>query len=79
MTKLTAKEMLIILNNQWATVNDIMLIGHVGKNKAQKIKREIKEELEASKINLPYGLVPMEKVVDYFKININYLKKVKEG
>ena len=77
MEKITAKTMLEIVAQQWASTKDIMIIGACGKNKALIIKRDIKSSLEAQGYYLPKNLVPMEKVIDYFKININYLRKVK--
>ena len=52
-TILSADEMLEILNSQWATVQDIMKIGAVGRNKARDIKNKISEERKKSdnKIN----------------------------
>ena len=44
-TILSADEMLEILNSQWATVQDIMKIGAVGRNKARDIKNKISEEI----------------------------------
>lgn len=79
MQKLSTKKMLCVLDNQWATTSDVMLLGACGKNKALEIKREIKAELESKGHYLPYNLVPMEKVIDYLKININYLKKISGG
>ena len=73
---LSANELLKLINTQWATTEDVKLIGSVGNNKALEIKKEIKKELEKEGYRLPNNLVPMSKVVDYFKININYLKKV---
>ncbi len=75
---LNSSELLELLKNQWATVNDIKAIGRVGTNKAQEIKREIKDDLENQGYRLPRGLVPMEFVVKYFSININYLKRMEE-
>lgn len=75
---LSAEEMLELISKQWANVDDIMKIGSIGKNKAQSIKKSIKDQFDKNKIYLPYGLVPMEKVIEYFHININYLKKVQK-
>ena len=36
--------MVEILNSQWATVQDIMKIGAVGRNKARDIKNKISDE-----------------------------------
>ena len=73
---LTADELLDLFNSQWATTKDIMNIGVVGMNKALFIKKEIMTDLISKGYMLPNGLVPMSYVIDYFKININYLKKV---
>lgn len=40
-TILSAEETLEILNSQWATVQDIMKIGAVGRNKARDIINKI--------------------------------------
>lgn len=74
--RLTANELLDALNSQWATVQDIKLIGSVGSNKAYEIKDEIRKQVEADGYRLPNNLLPMSYVIDYFKINISYLKKV---
>lgn len=75
--KLSAQETLQILDSQWANKQAVKKLGYVGDNKAWQIMNEIRADLEAQGYKLPRGLVPMEKVVDYFKININYLKKIK--
>ncbi len=74
---LSAEEMLDLISKYWANVDDIMKIGSVGKNRAQSIKRNILENCVDNK-KLPYGLVPMEKVIEYFNINIQYLKRVQK-
>ncbi len=79
MEKKNATEILNILNNQWAGTKEIRQIGMVGETMALNIKREIATQLEKEGYRLPPRLVPMEKVVDYFKININYLKKLERG
>lgn len=80
---MTSHELLNILNKQWATAGDIKQIGSVGINKSHQIRKEIANNLEKQGYHLPTNLVPMEKVVDYFKINVNYLKRLakleKEG
>jgi len=74
--KMTAVELLDAVNHQWATVDDIMKIGSVGINKARLIKNLIEKEINESGYTLPNRLVPMQKVIDYYKIDINFLKKV---
>lgn len=72
----TADELLDIINNQWASAKTIQKIAYVGANKAGKLFNEIKTEVLNDGYKLPANLVPMERVVKYFNININYLKKV---
>ncbi|MBQ8473149.1 MAG: hypothetical protein IJ501_06570 [Bacilli bacterium] len=74
--KINAKDLLQLLSSQWATTEDVMKIGGVGRDKALDIKNEIKENLEEQGYRMARKLVPMEEVVRYFKININYLKKI---
>ena len=75
-TILLADEMLEILSSQWATIQDIMKIGSVGRNKARDIKNKIAEEIVATGFLLPNNLVPMEKVIEYFKINVDFLVSI---
>ena len=79
--KLSAQELLSLLSSQWADTETLMKIGCVGYNTALAIKKEIVSTAASEGYSLPRGLVPMEMVVDYFKINISYLKKFvnKEG
>lgn len=76
MTKISAKELLVLLDNQWASTNDIKVIGAVGTKTALGIMRTLRKEAKNEGYFLPRNLVPMEKVIEYFKLNINYLKKV---
>lgn len=75
-TILSADEMLEILSSQWATIQDIMKIGSVGRNKARDIKNKIAEEIVSTGFILPNNLVPMEKVIEYFKINVDFLVSI---
>lgn len=75
-TIISAEDMLVLLSKQWATVQDIMKIGALGRNKARDIKNEIEREVKDSGQKLPNNLVPMEKVIDYFKINLDFLVDV---
>ena len=81
-TIIQADEMLEILNKQWATIQDIMKIGALGRNKARNIKNEIERNIIDQGLKLPNNLVPMEKVIEYFKINLDFLvtiNKLKNG
>lgn len=72
-----ANELLKLLNHQWASTTDISAIGSCGRAKAVKIKNEIRNKL-GNKIYLPDNKVPMEEVITYFNINMNYLKKIRD-
>ena len=74
--KLSAQEILDLLNLQWADTETVMKLGSIGSNKALYVKKVIRESLENEGYFLPRGLIPMDKLVDYFKINVSYLKKI---
>lgn len=74
--RLTATETLELLNNQWATTTDVKRLASVGTNKSLDIMKSIREDAENKGYYLPRGLVPMEMVIDYLKINVGYLKKI---
>lgn len=78
-TIIQADEMLEILNKQWATIQDIMKIGALGRNKARNIKNEIKRNIIDQGLKLPNNLVPMEKVIEYFKINLDFLVTINKS
>ena len=74
---LSANEMLEAVNTQWATVADIMKIGSVGINKAREIKSDIERQIIDSGFILPQRrVVPMQNVINYFNIDIDFLKRV---
>ena len=74
---LSANELLeLISSKHWANTTDLMKISGKGRNSSDKDKHEIAAQLEKQGYRLPRGLVPMDVVVDYYKINITYLKKV---
>ena len=78
-TIIQADEMLVLLNKQWATVQDIMKIGALGRNKARDIKNEIDRNIKEQGMKLPINLVPMEKVIEYFKINLDFLVTINKS
>ena len=78
-TILQADQMLTTLNKQWATIQDIMLVGSLGRNKARDIKNEIASKIEAEGKKIPNNLVPMEKVIEYFNINVEYLVSINKS
>ena len=78
-TIIQANEMLEILNKQWATIQDIMKIGALGRNKARNIKNEIERNIVDQGLKIPNNLVPMEKVIEYFKINLDFLVTINKS
>lgn len=79
MNEMTAEETLKIINKQWATTKDIMKIACIGEARALKIKKSIQEKLYDDEYVLPRNKIPMEEVIKYFKINIDFLKKIANG
>ena len=43
---MTAEETLNLVAKQWCTLEDIMKLGHLGRNSALKAKKKIKDKLE---------------------------------
>lgn len=77
---MTAKETLDLISKQWCDLNDLRKLNGLGKNSASKLKSEIRISLLNKGYQLPSKLLPMNEVVNYLKININYLQKMsKEG
>ena len=72
-----ASEQLQAMANQWADTRTICTIGCIGMNKAIEVRKEIEQQIKADGYRLPrQKIVPMRYVIDYFKIDINYLKKL---
>ncbi len=73
----SASQQLKAMSSQWADNKAIMIIGGVGLNKASDIRREIEKKIKEDGYNLPRNaIVPMRYVINYFNIDINYLKKL---
>ena len=73
----SASEQLQAMASQWADNKAIKVIGGVGDNIAGKIRQEIEERIKNEGYRLPRtAVVPMKYVIDYFNIDINYLKKL---
>lgn len=78
--RIPASQMLEILNNNWLTTKDIMLLAPAGISKATKIKKTIEEKIKLSGRKLPAGYVPVKEVIEELGIDVKYLKKVaKDG
>lgn len=73
----SASEQLQAMTSQWANNKSIMIIGGVGLNKATDIRKEIENQIKEDGYRLPRNaVVPMKYVIDYFNIDIGYLKKL---
>lgn len=73
---MNAKETLELISKQWCSLNDLIKLTRLGKNSASKLKSEIRIDLLNKWYLLPAKLLPMNKVVNYLKININHLQKM---
>lgn len=73
---ISAKETLELINKTWADKHDVMKLASCGENSAEKIKKDLTDILAQEGYVLPTNKVPMDRLVQYLKININYLKKV---
>lgn len=73
---LSAAEMLEIISKQWATRSDMQKISGKCRQYSNRDFSELTTQIEQEGYRLPKNLVPMEKVVEYYRINIAYLKKI---
>lgn len=69
-----SNEILKIIGKQWCSTKDLMIIGKIGRNKAIKIKKIIKTDLENQGYIMPNNDIPMKEVIDKLHIDISYLK-----
>lgn len=74
--QLNASEMLEIMNKYWATRCDMQKLSGKCMQYARNDFNELSEQIEAEGKKLPKNLVPMERVIEYYRINIAYLKKI---
>ena len=73
----SASEQLQAMTSQWADNSAIKVIGGVGDNIAGKIRQAIQQQTKKDGYRLPRSaVVPMKYVIDYFNIDIGYLKKL---
>ena len=76
---MNANETLKILSKQWPNVHDIVAITGFKKSKVYEIMRDMRAELTSQGYLLPKGLIPMDVIVEKFKINIEYLERMKNN
>lgn len=67
-------EILKLISKQWCTLEDLKKLTGLGKNSLLKIKKEIRNNLNNKSI--PNKLLPMNEVVKYLNIDIDYLEKL---
>ena len=70
---MNAEETLNLISKTWCDINDLMKLTGLSRSSALKIRNKIKEELN---YEIHTRDLPMNIVVDYLKIDINYLKSL---
>ncbi|MBQ8892683.1 MAG: hypothetical protein IJ068_07475 [Bacilli bacterium] len=75
--KTSANEVLEVLDKQWLQKKDIQVIASCGITKAGEYMKAITDISIKRGYKPLKGLVPTDLAIDYFKININYLKKMR--
>jgi len=73
---MNAHDMLEILSKQWCNTEDLKKLTGLGKNNISKLKTKIRKELMSKGYKLPTKLLPMNEVVNYLKIDIEYLNQI---
>ena len=73
---MNAHDMLEILSKQWCNTEDLKKLTGLGKNNISKLKTKIRKELMGKGYKLPTKLLPMNEVVNYLKIDIEYLNQI---
>ena len=73
-----AKEILNIFSKPWVTTQDIMSIAELTASTAGTIKRSIEAEFRKKYPNkyLPSHCVPTKYVIQYFDIDVEFLKSL---
>ena len=71
-----ANELLEIISKQWCNTEDLIKITGLGRNTVLKLKKQIKDSLNTREYSLSNGLLPMNEVVKYLKIDIDYLEDI---
>ena len=71
---MTVDETLKLIAQQWCNLSDLMKLANIGRNSALTIKNKIKNDLEKEGYYVPKNAVPMQEVVKYLNIDIDYLE-----
>lgn len=67
-------ENLKLIAQQWCNLSDLMKLANIVRNSALTIKSKIKNDLEKEGYYVPKNAVPMQEVVKYLNIDIDYLE-----
>lgn len=68
---MNAEETLKLVSKTWCNIKDLMKLTGLSKSSTIKLKSKIKEQLD---YEIHTTNLPMNVVVDFLKIDINYLK-----
>ena len=71
---MTVDETLKLISQQWCNLSDLMKLANIGRNSALTIKSKIKNDLEKEGYYVPKNAVPMQEVIKYLNIDLNYLE-----
>lgn len=71
---MTVDETLKLIAQQWRNLSDLMKLANIGRNSVLTIKSKIKNDLESKGYYVPKNAVPMQEVVKYLNIDIDYLE-----
>ena len=72
--KITINKLATLSGLTQSTLEDIMRLGHLGRNSALKAKKTIKDKLEKEGYLIPKSVVPTKEVVAFFDIDIPFLE-----
>lgn len=70
---MNAKETIKLISKTWCNINDLMLLTGLSRSSVLKIKNKIKKQLN---YEINTRDLPMNIVVNYLKIDIDYLKMI---
>ena len=73
---MNAEETLKIISKQWCNIDDFKKLSQLGINNSFQLREKIKLKLEEKGYLIPKGLLPMNEVVKYLNIDIDYLVKI---
>ncbi|MBQ8891924.1 MAG: hypothetical protein IJ068_03560 [Bacilli bacterium] len=70
---MNAEETLNLISKTWCDINDLMKLTGLSRSSVLKIRNKIKEELN---YEIHTRDLPMNVVVEYLKIDVDYLKSL---